>query len=246
MTRSYLMGGMLGDFIHSLVVCKYNYEKFGEKADLYIAEAGDHFSNGLNQTYLELKDVIESQEWINSFGLYQYQHIETNLNLFRNSNLLYRTHWLGIYFNSFLPNEKIPTEYSWIDIPKLDKYKESLVINRSPNRYGPNIQPDTLEKIKSMLPDYDSRFFICYNTAQYEAFELKNEFECIIVNDLFTFFQIIGSCKLFIGNQSAPFAMASAMNAPRVLEIIRPEYHGTLDGVHYLEDSKYYKNFEII
>jgi hypothetical protein len=224
-------------------VCKYNYEKFGQKADLYIAETGDVFSTGLEKTYLDLKPVIESQDWINSFNVYDRQTIQVNLNSFRSSHLLFNSNWLNIYFNSFLPGEEIPLEYSWIDIPKIEKYKNALVVNRSPKRYGTQMSPDTLSKIKEIALDYKEKFFICSEPSQYEMFELKNEFECVIMPDLFSFFQAIKSCGLFFGNQSAPFAMASSMNVPRVLEILNPGHMP--DGVHYASDCNYYRNFRI-
>ena len=65
--KSYLQEGKLGDFIHSLVVCKFNWEFFGYNADLYISNDAGHFEKGLEFTYNDLNPILEKQEWLNSF-----------------------------------------------------------------------------------------------------------------------------------------------------------------------------------
>ena len=56
--------------------------------------------------------------------------------------------------------------------------------------------------------------------------------------DLYDFFKKLASCHFFIGNQSGPFAWASALNVPRAVELL-----DILDRYHYINDSNYYEYF---
>ena len=237
---SYLMGGKLGDFIHSLAVCKYNYDLTGEKADIYIANIGDSFEQTIEFTYEELKPILEKQEWLSSFNIYIDQSIDINLHEFRNSDHLHGNNWLNVYFKTFIPDYNPPIEFKWIDMDRDEKYKDALIVNRSTNKPG-GLPDDALEQYKIIASQFKEKYFVCFETFQYEAFPLKDDFKLLLVKDLYEYFKIINSGKLFVGNQSGPFAWASAMNVPRTLEILR--MHA---GLWYQNDTQYYKNLSII
>ena len=240
----YLMGGKLGDFIHSLIVCKRIYEKTGKKAILYISNIGDIFERPLEFTHAELKPILENQEWLSEFKIHQGELVDICLNDYRNSPHLYKTNWINIYFQSFL-NETPPKEYNWIEMPKNREFENSLIVNRAIHRYGP-MSPPVIESYRQIMSEFSERYFVCFDQHQYDNFELKSEFDLILVSNLYEYFEIINSAKLFIGNQTGPYAWASAMNVPRVLEIFRYGGNIALDGIHYLTDNQYYKNFSII
>ena len=235
MTKSYLQGGKLGDLIHSLCVCKYVYETTGNKADLYIANIGDDFEMGVEHTYNDLKPILEKQEWLNSFNIYKNEKIDYNLVNFRSSRFLFRTNWIEIFFKEFLNIDTPPKEYSWIDnIEKDESLKDTILISKSliPIREDcKNIYLELIEK-------YENISFICYNKEQYESFDFKDKVNLILADSLYDFFKKINSCKLLISNQSGPAAWATAMNVPRVIELLP-----RLDRNHYINDINYYKNF---
>jgi hypothetical protein len=240
MVKSFLIGGKLGDFIHGLSVCKYLYDINGEKNDIYISNLGDPFEQGLEYTYEDLRSVIYKQPWVNSFTIYKGQPVDFNLSNFRSSVHLYNHNFLEMYFNTYIPGNLPPLEFEWINVEKNTQYSESLIVNRSINKPGgfPN---DALLKYKEISKTFSDRYFVCFERFQYDAFPLKEDFQLLLVSNLYEYFKIINSGKLFIGNQSAPFAFASSMNVPRILEILRSP-----ERVFYAEDSKYYKNFNII
>lgn len=240
----YLMGGKLGDFIHSLVVCKRMYEKTGEKAILYLSNIGDVFERSLEFTYIELKPILERQEWLSEFKIHQGEPVDICLNDFRESPHLYRTNWLNIYFKTFL-NENPPQEYNWIEMTKNVEFENALVVNRAIHRYG-YMTPEIIESYRHIMSNFKEKYFVCFDRSQYDNFQLKSEFNLILVDNLYEYFEIINSAKLFIGNQSGPFAWASAMNVPRVLEILRQGPYISADGIHYHTDNQYYQNFAII
>jgi hypothetical protein len=232
-TKSYLQGGKLGDFIHSLAVCKFNWDFFGYKADLYISNAGESFEKGLDFTYNDLKPILEKQEWLNSFNIHTDEQIDVNLSRFRQSRFLYTTNWLEIYFNEFLDGITPPKEFKWIEMDKDELLSDTLIINRS-------LKPMS-EMVKgvyqSVINEHQKKAFICFDEEQYNQFPLKNQCELIKVDSLYEFFKKINSAKLFIGNQSGPMAWATSMNVSRGIELL-----ATMDNIHYIKDKEYYLN----
>jgi hypothetical protein len=234
-TKSYLQGGKLGDFIHSLVVCKFNWDFFGYKADLYISNTGEQFEKGLDFTYNDLKPILEKQEWLNSFNIHKDEQIDVNLSRFRQSRFLYTTNWLEIYFKEFLDDIAPPKEFTWIEMDKDESLSDTLLINRS-------LKPMS-EKVngvyQSVLNEHQNKAFICFDVEQYNQFPLKDQCELIKVDSLYYFFKKINGSKLFIGNQSGPMAWATSMNASRGIELL-----ATMDNVHYIKDKEYYSQFD--
>ena len=78
--KYYISGGKLGDFIHQLSVIKYNYDNFGKKGVLYLANIGDNFSLGLERAYNDTKDIILKQDYILDYQLYNNQRVEMRYN----------------------------------------------------------------------------------------------------------------------------------------------------------------------
>jgi len=235
MTKSYLQGGKLGDLIHSLCVCKYVYETTGNKADLYIANIGDDFEMGVEHTYNDLKPILEKQEWLNSFNIYNGETIDVNLSRFRQSRFLYTTNWLEIYFKEFFDDMMPPTEYSWIELEKDETLSDTLVINRSMKPMNEKTQGI----YQTVLNEFPKKVFICFDESQYQNFPLNNQCEMLKVSSLYEFFTKINGSKLFIGNQSGPMAWATSMNISRGIELL-----ATIDNVHYIKDKEYYSQFD--
>ena len=234
-TKSYLQEGKLGDFIHSLVVCKFNWEFFGYKADLYISNNAGHFEKGLEFTYNDLKPILEKQEWLNSFNIYNGEIIDVNLTRFRQSRFLYTTNWIEIYFKEFFDDMMPPSEYSWIELEKDETLSDTLVINRSMKP----MSEKTKGVYQGVLNEFEKKVFICFDESQYQTFPLKDQCEMLKVNSLYEFFAKINGSKLFIGNQSGPMSWATAMNIRRGIELL-----ATIDNVHYIKDKEYYSQFD--
>ena len=234
-TKSYLQGGKLGDFIHSLVVCKFNWDFFGYKADLYISNVGEQFEKGMEFTYNDLKPILEKQEWLNSFSIHNGEPIDVNLSRFRQSRFLYTTNWLEIYFKEFLDDITPPKEFTWIEMDKDESLSDTLLINRSMKPMSEQVTGI----YQSVLNQFEKKAFICFDEEQYNNFTLKDQCELIKVNSLEEFFIKINGSKLFIGNQSGPMAWATSMNISRGIELL-----ATIDNVHYIKDKEYYSQFD--
>lgn len=234
--NNYLIGGRLGDFIHSLVVPKFLYDQEGIKANIFITDIGDIFSNGLQNTYNELLPVMQSQRYVELFSIYNNEPIDYRLCDFRNSHYLYTTCWNEVFFKTFIPKYQVPSEFSWLDVTTKDYDNDTIVINRSTRRDMNNI---ILSEYNNIFEEYHGHkfIFICSDKSQYDSFPLKNKTELKICTTIEEIINAIYSAKIFVGNQSTPYAIASALNKPRILEAL-----DSVDRNHYITDSKYYKN----
>lgn len=231
---NYLAGGKLGDFIHSLIVCKYKFDQTGEKSNIYLSNNGHAFEYDLNFTFNELKPLLAQQQWVDTFSIHESESIDIDLTKWRHSPLLYQTNWLEIYSCMYLNNIKIPNEYNWITVEKDSRYSNSLMINRSLK----TVDNNKLHVYDDLISKYDDVYFICFDVKQYYQFPLHYKTKLLLVDNLYDFFIKIASCHFFIGNQSGPFAWASALNTPRAVELLN-----IIDRQHYINDSNYYEYF---
>jgi hypothetical protein len=243
-----VVGPRLGDLLHSLALPKYIYEKMNLISNIHIAEINDTFSTSLQQTYEEMKSVLECQKFCKSFQILDttkypdWQKTFINTQNFRKSQWLYKTTWSQLMLNSCLQSQpKLPNDFTILELPKDSKYSNSLIINR---RDGSHERSDFTKKVyKDIISQFDEKYFICYNLEQYEEFFYKDLVQPLIIKDLFETMVAINSCKLFLGNQTATLAMASVLNADRIGEL----FHKTLfrDENHYLNDGSLHKNVEL-
>ena len=131
-----LSGPKLGDFIHSLIVPKFLYDNGYRDINIVLGEVFDNFSLGFDRAFEDLKDIVESQEYTNIFKkLEESDQIDMNLCMFRGSPLLNKKPFWKVYLHTFLQNEpKVPKNYNWLTLPKVDGYSDTLIINRSHTR----------------------------------------------------------------------------------------------------------------
>lgn len=217
----YLSGGLLGDFIHQLSVIKENYIKTGMKGTLYIANQGDAFRHGLDTAYNDLKQIIESQDYIYEFKIYNNEKYNINLSAWRQSPLLYRANWHAIFHNLYSVdwgNNK------WIDLPICEGMQNKILVCHSIHRWKSNFNykcyVDTLDASKLL--------FIGISQYEYDNF-VKNTgivmpfHKCDSLYDLAI---CINSCEQFIGNLSSPLAFAYALHKKciGIVDIHSPDY----------------------
>lgn len=243
-----VVGPRMGDLLHSLVLPKYVYENMNMISNIHIAEINDVFSTSLQQSYEELRPIIESQKFCKSFQILDetkypnWQKSFVNTQNFRKSPWLYKTTWSQLILNSCLQSQpKIPNEYTVLELPKLDKYKNALLINR---RDGSHERSNFTTKVyKDVISQFDEKYFICFNEKQYNDFFLKDLVQPLYIPELYDYMVAINSCKLFLGNQSGPLSMASVLNVNRVAEL----FHKTLfrDDLHYMNDGNLHSNVEL-
>ncbi len=189
------------------------------------------------QAFEMLLPLLKIQPYFNKIEIYAGQTIDYDLDLFRNLPINYNTGCLQRYwFHLF--NTNYDLSQSWINlIPVEPALAQSIVVNRS-HRY----RNSTINY--SFLNEYKEVNFIGTNDEYSDFSKFVPKANHLKITDFLQMASYIRSCKIFIGNQSFPFALAEAMKCTRILEIC-PETphvipHGS-DGYDfyfqsYLED----------
>jgi len=208
--KYYISGGKLGDFIHQLSVIKYNYDNFGKKGVLYLANIGDNFSLGLERAYNDTKDIILKQDYILDYQLYNNQRVDINLSSWRdilinNTDLNLKQIYRNTYDIDWASTR-------WINNIENDKsFSNSILFSYSRLRHNNNINFDI---INSLLDQKEIVYFICFDISEYNDFILNYKFSLpvLLCNTVMDMAIKINSCKLLIGNLSSPLALSFALH----------------------------------
>lgn len=233
-----LMGPKLGDFISSLVVPAYYYYITGKTSNIYIAEYYDRFTTSLERTYEELKPILLAQEYINSFEIFDHtKHaIDHNLNEFRDNNLIStRPFWAVFLHTVFKYEPTIPYNFTTLKWRKDETYSDYLVVDRKDMfEFNDFIK----EQYLHVFSKFDKKVFVTFDPKQYESFPLKDHLEFKIVDSIDEQMAIINGSKMNMLNCSAGLCMATALNAPRIIET------GKWLNIHYALDFMNFDNVE--
>lgn len=240
---NFIAGGLMGDFIHSLAACKNICLKEKAKANLYISNGyfADPFRYGVEKAYKDTYEMIDYQDYISSYKILEGEKNGDmiNLNLWRKEVHktyaeigCYNKNWTTLLSDTF--SYKF-TDYKWLSVPPIDsKTNGRILIHRSRQRHN-SAYPDY---IKSLT---EQPLFITTSISEYELYEFKHLCEVYLVNTITEMAIAIASCKLFIGNQSSPFALASALDINRVCELDNIDAYP-----FYLGEDNYSKNIKFI
>lgn len=243
----FLCCGRMGDFFHQLYSVKRICEIKGEKAHITIGgdeiSPASDFSKPIHQAVEDLKSLLELQDYIGKVESYSGQ----DLNDFdyypiryKDSPLLYKSCWTDIHNNLF--DFSVESTYeSWIKVDPDYGLGSKVLINRS-KKANLNGYPDRCTNIIdwNYLIENNDCIFIAFDLDQYRVFleeispNLIHKLEFVMYDSMVDFCRAIAGCKFFVGNQSAPLAIAQSLNVPRLGEL------SNLDSVHYAGEEKFF------
>ena len=221
---NYLNSGKLGDLIHVLYVIKHIYLTTGKKGNLYISNNGDGFGN-IVKTHNDIKNLILAQEYINTFNILPNNNIviDYNLNNWRHSNMLFKEDWITLLSDYYkLKYLKMSWFKYYYFIPK----NNNIIINRS-------------TKLHNILFPWEyiisnnKCYFLTFINTDYENFKYKDSVTCLKAESFDEGVKYISSYKQYVGNQSAPLAIAYALGQNYIGELAYP-------------DDAHYKNLPIL
>jgi hypothetical protein len=224
---NFLISGKLGDFIHQLYVVKYY--SYNNEINLYYSP---NFLEGLdyNGSFNNLKLLVDRQSYINSFDYFNDQLIDVNLTDFRYNKKINTLGWTDLLIDTY--GIKKLDSLSWIDTDKNLDYNNKIIIHRSQQKHNVNFPwGKIIDKYKKDI------IFISIDENDYNSFPYKNDISFVKVDNIYELSIIINSCKLFIGNQSMPFALSHSLNIPRIVEISEMNHF-----FWYVHELKYYDN----
>lgn len=231
MASSILVSGKLGDLIHSMYVANHLWVRHEQRSKIYITDVVEPFENGLNNTRKELRPIIRQQKGNDGFEIWDGQPIEYNTTLFRTSPHLYRRCWTEIFSLTFFPNDE-PVGQGWMTYNEIRNWENTLVINR---RYKNPMSELIINSYMAQIQQHEKVIFLG-SQNDFDVFPLKQYCELVIPQILDDWFTYLSKCKTFMGNQSAPLAIASALNTPRIAELLPTNFP---DWVHYWGEEKY-------
>jgi hypothetical protein len=231
MASSILVSGKLGDLIHSMYVANHLWVRHGQRSKIYITEVVEPFENGVHNTRKELRPIIRQQKGNEGFEIWEGQPIEYNTTLFRTSPHLYRRCWTEIMSLTFFPNDE-PVSGAWMTYNEVRNWNDTLVINR---RYKNPMSDHIRDSYLMQIQQHEKTIFLG-SQHDYDLFPLKDMCQLVVPQTMEDWFTYIAKCNRFMGNQSAPLAIASALNTPRIAELLPTQYP---DWVHYWGEDKY-------
>jgi hypothetical protein len=132
---------------------------------------------------------------------------------------------------TFFPNEE-PTKGAWMVYNEVRNRDTTLVINR---RFKTPVHEELYQAYLSVIQQHQEVIFLG-SELEYDFFPLKHLCRLVVPQDIQNWFFYIAKAKVFMGNQSAPLAIASALNTPRIAELLPRKY---ADWVHYWGEDKY-------
>lgn len=232
---------MLGDFINTLFVVKNICERDGVKANVYLSDnigayGGDAWRFPIQKVLDDLKPIISFQEYVNEFSLLPDGFNEPYVNLNTWRGYVEATKINGVHRNwqRFLSELYGfgSMEPKWLNIDGIDEMcLNKVVIHRSVHRHNKDFD---WKNILDFIPE--DVIFCALNEQEWEQFEFKTDNLIVKVCSLEEMAIAINSCKYFMGNQSSPLCIASALDVPRLAEL-----HDAAAGF-YMGEENYSRN----
>lgn len=239
-------GGKCGDFIHQLNVIRVICAREGAVADLFIVDDGDAWNFGAKQAHADMFDIIKEQWYINEFNCINGYPDGDFINLNDWRKTVATTHALtGKYdkcWSEVLSQQyeyRIPGTYEWMIGSVFDfNTKGKTVVHRSKHRHNSGFN----------WPYFMSQFeclFVTCDKQEWEEFTHKDKCTLYLVPDITAMVNAIWSADGFIGNQSAPFAIACALDKPRLCELDYDPAPFYIGEEKYSENIKWFLNDKI-
>ena len=229
--------GNIGDIIYSLPAVLELSKNGKAHLLLNINRKGSYLSYHplgdlmLNQKMLDmLRPLLLYQPQIETCEIYNGEKIDYDLDLFRSYPLLLdRGNISRWYFWLFAISPSLNTP--WLVAPKENSSINDFIIVARSHRYrNPGISYNFLNAYHKVL-------FIGILEEYEDMKKAIPKLEYRPVNDFLEMASLINSCKLFIGNQSFPFALAEGLKVNRLLEVyykdpnVSPEGMGAHDFI---------------
>ncbi len=222
--------GNAGDIIYSLPVV-YGLAN-GKKIHFHL-QVDRHCDYGNNkhplgnlmlneQMVTLLKPLLIYQENIECVDVYDNQPIDFDLDKFREYPLNLKggniAQW---YFLTFGMNANLNNK--WLNATPEHSYNNTIVIARSHRYQSPGISYD-------FLNEYPRKIFVGVEEEYLEIKKMIPSIEYRPVKNFLELANIIAGSKLFIGNQSFPFALAEGLKTKRILELYHQSPNVNVEG----------------
>jgi len=205
----YLSSGKLGDFIHQLSIINERHIQTGQKGILYITEALEGFSFGLQKVYDDTKSFVLQLPYIEDYQIHRGEQTDVCLSSWRRSHLLFRVNWHHIFQNIYNVNWG---SSPWLFGGENPRFRGKTLFSCS--TYEPRYP--RLINFKKLFETigYDNIMFITNNESEYDNFTMKTGemLDLFVPKTIDEFITAVNSCDHFIGNLSSPLTYAFGLH----------------------------------
>jgi len=228
----------IGDLISVMPGLQHIYKERGIKARIYQRVGLPQFYDQENKVFVTdkslscmsentfklLKPLIEAQDYVESFRVWDGEKVNFNIDLSRDSKsiplpsgMIHQWAW------SLCPELSCDLSVPWIKSFPLGycnttdgvrQLKDAVIVNRTERYINPYIAYYFLQK-------YQDRIIFSGLPDEYKLFcdEWKLRIPLLITDDFAELARVINACKLYLGNASAGWHLADAQKIPRILEL---------------------------
>ena len=204
-TIKYLSGGFLGDFVYQLSVIKEKFLETGMKGEVFLTN-DECWKFGINKAFTDLKEIIEFQDYIADFKIYNNEQFGNFISLssWRDNDLLFKTDFKELFKNEY--NIEFGT-HKWLDLPTNQMFNETILISSTELRCNPYFNYESLNLCNRQI------FFATTDISEYDHFSktTNGKFNMIFFNNLKDFWIAINSCELFVCSFGSFLCVANAL-----------------------------------
>jgi len=171
-------------------------------------------------TFLMMKPLLETQEYIESYEIWDGEDVQFNFDMTRHSSQIPLPAgdihaWVTLIFPQLSCDLSMP----WISVNKdkfsnVNYFENKVVVNRTSRYNNPYID-------YYFLKDYEDMVVFVGMDFEYEKFirEFGLKIEYYKISNFLELANIIESSYLFLGNQSLAWHISDAMKKNRILEV---------------------------
>lgn len=225
----YVICGKIGDLLHAIYVIACVWKMTGKKGVLYLSDnvhkyGGDNFAHSLSSTFQDLKSLIMSQPYIRDFILCEDIDLNKdfiNLNTWRKYSG--QLNWYDNLKLTYSLSSNHPFHQGWLSYSfKKSNENEYIAIHRSLHRHNPQFPWEYIIRRNTCV-------FVTSDEKEAECFPWISLVDTVcVVKTLDEMARIINGSNYFIGNQSAPCALAMSLGKPCYVELY------PLDAISYI------------
>lgn len=218
---NFLHDGNAGDIIYSLPTIRAVKRLTGVPVHLHLRlnqphGIPSHHTHPLGRVMLNekmfhmLRPLLESQEYLDSCRVYEQQTIDMDLNTFRSAGILLDRGNIARWYN-YVTGLHPDLSEAWLEAKPSPDSAGHIVIARSSRYRNPYINYRFLSRYKQVI-------FLGVESEYEDMRQQIPQMRWVTVEDFRQMAELIAGARVFIGNQSFPFAIAEGLKVKRILE----------------------------
>jgi len=222
-TISFLHAGGIGDIIYAIpcMLSVLQNEK-AESANIYLQLGKTAGYSGwhplgnllLNQDFADkIIPLLKYQDWVNEVKVHDAEHIDVDLNKFRQLPINPTTYCLPRWYFLTIKGTNWNLANPWLYVDPNPKFKDYIFVSRNPRLQSTFID-------YKFMNDYADKLIFTGVRREFEDFRkdvpnCKNFYQA---KDFLELAQVLMGARFFVGNQGFIYTLTEALKSTRLLE----------------------------